>query len=119
VRDGIPDGERASAPLMVAIANGLALVALSAEAVGYFDRMAPAVTDAGVLDEWKAFSLTVVWTLYGAGASLYGARRRARGWRYGCATWSWRSSCRSPSSGPCMGRGCCWRVACGVCGCCA
>jgi uncharacterized membrane protein len=77
------DGERSAVPVMVAIANGLALVALSAEAVGYFDRMRPAVTEAGVLDEWKAFSLTVVWTLYGAGAFLYGARRRARGWRYG------------------------------------
>jgi uncharacterized membrane protein len=68
---------------LVAIANGLALVALSAEAVGYFDRMATAVTDSGVLDEGKAFSLTVIWTLYGAGAFLYGARRRARGWRFG------------------------------------
>ncbi|MFL6335569.1 MAG: DUF2339 domain-containing protein [Pyrinomonadaceae bacterium] len=83
VRDGSPEEERASALVMVAVANGLALVALSAEAVGYFDRMAPAMTGAGVLDEWKAFSLTVVWTLYGAGAFLYGARRRARGWRFG------------------------------------
>jgi uncharacterized membrane protein len=78
--------ERAVVPVLVAIANALALIALSAEALGYFDRMVPAGAsgvDAGVLDEWKAFTLTIIWTLYGAGVFLFGARRRARGWRYG------------------------------------
>jgi uncharacterized membrane protein len=82
-RDEIPEEERPVVPLLVGVANVLALVALSAEALGYFDRMAPTAADAGVLDEWKAFSLTVVWTLYGAGAFLYGARRRENAWRYG------------------------------------
>lgn len=77
-----PDGERAAVPALVVFANGLALVALSAEAVGYFDRMAPG-RDPAMLDEWKAFTLTVIWTLYGAGAFLYGARRHVQGWRYG------------------------------------
>jgi uncharacterized membrane protein len=76
--------ERSVVPVLVVIANVLALVALSAEVFGYFDRMATTdATTAGMLDEWKAFSLTVVWTLYGAGAFLFGARWRARGWRYG------------------------------------
>lgn len=81
-REEMPEEERTAVPALVAIANVLALFALSAEALGYFDRMAPG-PDPGVLDEWKAFSLTVVWTLYGAGAFLYGARRREGVWRYG------------------------------------
>ena len=84
--DEEPNDERAVVPVLVAIANVLALIALSAEALGYFDRLLPAASSgvaATVLDEWKAVTLTVIWTLYGAGAFLYGARRRARGWRYG------------------------------------
>ncbi|MFL6253703.1 MAG: DUF2339 domain-containing protein [Pyrinomonadaceae bacterium] len=84
-RDEAPD-ERAVVPVLVVIANALALVALSAEAFGYFDRMIPAGVSgvaAAVIDEWKAFTLTVIWILYGAGAFLYGARRRSRSWRYG------------------------------------
>ena len=81
-RDPRLEEERAAAPALAVVAHGLALVALSAEALGYFDRMAPAGQDAGVIDEWKAFSLAVVWTLYGACVFLYGARRRAAVWRY-------------------------------------
>ncbi|MBV9924376.1 MAG: DUF2339 domain-containing protein [Acidobacteria bacterium] len=82
-RDTSPEEERMSAPAMFVAAHGLALLALSAEALGYFERMAPAGADAGVVDEWKAFSLAVVWALYGACLFLYGSRRRAPLWRYG------------------------------------
>ncbi len=68
-------------PLLIVGANVLALVALSAEAVGYFE--ARAVSGAGDaaqrdLGLAKQLSLSVVWALYGAGLLLVGSARRAR-----------------------------------------
>ena len=89
---GADAGERAFAlPAFVLAANIFALVALSVEAIGFFDRAAAslyaAAGDRGVdtarLEEGKAFTLSLIWTLYGACAFLYGARRNARAWRYG------------------------------------
>jgi hypothetical protein len=81
-RDPRLEEERLTAPALAVVAHGLALVALSAEALGYFDRMSPTERGAGVIDEWKVFSLAVVWILYGACTFLYGARRRVALWRY-------------------------------------
>jgi uncharacterized membrane protein len=74
-----PDG--AAAPALVVVANLLALVALSAEAVGYFEARSPAGADADALRDLalaKQLSLSVVWALYGAGLLLAGRAWRAR-----------------------------------------
>lgn len=68
-------------PVLVVGANLLALVALSAEAVGYFESRrvigadASAERDVGLA---KQLSLSVVWALYGAGLLLVGRVRRSR-----------------------------------------
>lgn len=68
-------------PVLIVVANVLALVALSAEAVGFFEARRVAGADAAVLREValsKQLSLSVVWALYGAGLLLAGRARRAR-----------------------------------------
>ncbi|HEY0169810.1 MAG TPA: DUF2339 domain-containing protein [Pyrinomonadaceae bacterium] len=68
-------------PVLIVAANVLALVALSAEAVGFFEARAVAGADAAGLREValsKQLSLSVVWALYGAGLLLAGRARRAR-----------------------------------------
>lgn len=68
-------------PVLIVGANVLALVALSAEAVGFFEARAVAGADAAGLREValsKQLSLSVVWALYGAGLLLAGRARRAR-----------------------------------------
>ncbi|HEU4596662.1 MAG TPA: DUF2339 domain-containing protein [Pyrinomonadaceae bacterium] len=80
-------------PALVVVANVLAFGALSLEAVGYYDRRTPDAGESFVTSflsdpfnyvrEGKAFALAVVWTLYGAGALLYGIGRRSHWWRYG------------------------------------
>jgi uncharacterized membrane protein len=73
---------RAGAAVLVVAANLLAIVALSAEAVGYFEasRRAAAADEARVrdLELAKRLSLSVVWALYGAGLLLAGRVRRSR-----------------------------------------
>jgi len=69
------------ARVLIVAANVLALVALSAEAVGYFE--ARSVTGAAAaelrdLSLAKQLSLSVVWALYGAGLLLVGRVRRSR-----------------------------------------
>jgi len=57
------------------------LVALSAEAVGFFEARAAAGADASNLRDValaKQLSLSVVWALYGAGLLLVGSTRGAR-----------------------------------------
>jgi uncharacterized membrane protein len=79
-RDGgsagrVGDEERSVAPVLVVVANILAVVALSAEAAGYFDAGRVALTDTGRLRDLelaKQLSLSVVWALYGAGLLLAG-----------------------------------------------
>jgi uncharacterized membrane protein len=95
-REGAADEEERSVmlPALLIASGALALAALSIESVGYFDRLSavaaqPGPTVSGVfgvfgqLYEGKAFTLAVVWTLYGACAFLYGAWRGGRGWRWG------------------------------------
>jgi uncharacterized membrane protein len=77
----LSEEERAVVPALVVVANVLALVALSAEAVGYFesrrglDADAVAQRDVGLA---KQLSLSVVWALYGAGLLVVGRVRRSR-----------------------------------------
>jgi uncharacterized membrane protein len=77
-------------PLLLLAANLLALTALSLEVFGYYDRslalLPVATSDTEVfrpLQEGKIFMLALIWTLYGACAFLFGARRDSRVWRYG------------------------------------
>jgi uncharacterized membrane protein len=77
----LSDEERSVVPALVVVANILALVALSAEAVGYFesrrvlDADAAGQRDVGLA---KQLSLSVVWAVYGAGLLLVGRVRRSR-----------------------------------------
>lgn len=78
---GVSEEERSVVPALVGIANVLALVALSAEAVGYFESRGGAGADASALRDVelsKQLSLSVVWALYGAGLLLVGRVRRSR-----------------------------------------
>lgn len=71
----IGDEERSVVPVLVVVANVLAVVALSAEAAGYFDAGRVALTDTGRLRDLelaKQLSLSVVWALYGAGLLVAG-----------------------------------------------
>ncbi|HWS88851.1 MAG TPA: DUF2339 domain-containing protein [Pyrinomonadaceae bacterium] len=78
---GVTDEERSVVPALVVVANVLALVALSAEAVGYFEsRRVPGAEAAAQreVELAKQLSLSVVWALYGAGLLLVGRVRRSR-----------------------------------------
>lgn len=94
-RDGrIGDDERAVVPILVVIANVLALVALSAEASGYFQssiaaewgRVGPGFSPATPefnarlrdLELAKQLSLSVMWALYGGGLLIAGRMWRVR-----------------------------------------
>ena len=73
--------ERSVVPVLVVIANVLAVVALSAEAAGYFDAGRAALADTVRLRDLglaKQLSLSVVWALYGAGLLVAGRVRRRR-----------------------------------------
>ena len=81
-------GTVASAALLLALAATgrwrwlpVALVALSAEAAGFFDARRIALADAVRLRDMelaKQLSLSVIWALYGAGLLLVGRVRRVR-----------------------------------------
>jgi uncharacterized membrane protein len=78
---GVTDEERAVVPALVVVANVLALAALSAEAVGYFESRRVLDADAGAQRDVvlaKQLSLSVVWALYGAGLLVVGRVRRSR-----------------------------------------
>lgn len=82
-RDGgrSSDDERSVVSVLVVAANVLALVALSAEAVGYFESRRVLGADAAGqrdVELSKQLSLSVVWALYGAGLLLVGRVRRSR-----------------------------------------
>ena len=80
-REELTGEERAVVPVLVVIANALAVVALSAEAAGYFDAGRAALADAVRLRDLglaKQLSLSVVWALYGAGLLVAGRVRRRR-----------------------------------------
>jgi uncharacterized membrane protein len=77
----LSEDERSVVPALVIIANVLALVALSAEAVGYFESRRVLDADAAGqrdVELAKQLSLSVVWMLYGAGLLLVGRMRRSR-----------------------------------------
>ncbi|HWW75170.1 MAG TPA: DUF2339 domain-containing protein, partial [Pyrinomonadaceae bacterium] len=75
-------GERVVAQVLVVAANVLAIVALSAEAFGYFESRRALVGEdeaqLRALELAKRLSLSVVWALYGAGLLLAGRVRRSR-----------------------------------------
>jgi len=73
--------ERSVMPVLVAVANVLMLVALSAEAAGYFDSGRAGAADAARARDLglaKQLSLSVIWALYGAGLLLAGSAWRVR-----------------------------------------
>jgi uncharacterized membrane protein len=77
----VSEEERSVVPVLVVVANVLALVALSAEAVGYFESRRIVGADAAALRDVelaKQLSLSVVWAVYGAGLLLVGRVRRSR-----------------------------------------
>jgi uncharacterized membrane protein len=76
----VGEEERQVVPVLVVIAHVLALVALSAEARGYFQsQIASGTPDAGAsrdLELAKQLSLSVIWAIYSGALLAYG---RARG----------------------------------------
>jgi uncharacterized membrane protein len=84
--ENITDQERAMViPLLVGAANLLALVVLSAEAIGYFDQAKARVSSNEIsrLDNNKHLALTALWTIYGAAALIIGIKRGFRLLRLG------------------------------------
>jgi uncharacterized membrane protein len=79
------DERRAALGLLIGAANLLAIVALSAEALGHFDR-AQSIASGEIiahLENSKQFALTAVWTIFGATALAVGIRRRSEAVRTG------------------------------------
>ncbi|HVF45889.1 MAG TPA: DUF2339 domain-containing protein [Pyrinomonadaceae bacterium] len=73
--------ERPAIPVLVVVANVLMLVALSAEAAGYFDSGRAGASDAARardLELAKQLSLSVIWALYGAGLLVAGGLWRVK-----------------------------------------
>jgi len=73
------------APMVAGVANLLALLALSLEAIGYFKRQihwAPS-DDVMRLENSMHFALTAIWASYAAAAVVIGVRRKSDGVRIG------------------------------------
>jgi uncharacterized membrane protein len=75
-------------PMLIAAANIFALIAMSAEAIGHFNRAL--ITNSSLeslqynrLEEAKQFTLSVLWTLYGAAALTLGIKRSSKLLRIG------------------------------------
>ncbi|HSE97453.1 MAG TPA: DUF2339 domain-containing protein, partial [Blastocatellia bacterium] len=87
--EGIEENERfVAVAVLIATANLLAIIALSAEATGHFERVQAAVGGgAGAIDEVarleniKQLALSAVWIVYGATALIIGIRRNHRATR--------------------------------------
>ena len=78
--EGIAEKERATIiPILVGMANLLAVFALSAEALGYFDRAQALASGEAIaqLENTKQLALSAVWTIFGATALIVGIRRRS------------------------------------------
>lgn len=79
------DERRAAVPALLAAANLLAVTGLSLEAIGYFQ---PRI-ERSQGDEWrplnntKQFTLSLLWSFYGAAALIVGIRSRRKLLRYG------------------------------------
>jgi uncharacterized membrane protein len=83
----VDEGEqRIVVPLVISLANVLALTALSLEIIGYYDRSIARLAMAGTetlrqLEEGKIFTLALVWTIYALYAFMVGVGRNKRAWR--------------------------------------
>src|SRR5262249_3604466 len=74
-------------PLLIGTANLLALIALSAEVIGHFNRVEELALAAKTMadekiEDTKQFALTAVWTVYGAVALFIGIKRKVRAIRF-------------------------------------
>jgi uncharacterized membrane protein len=71
--------------VLIAAANVLAVIALSAEALGYFDRGQAFAGGEAIahLENTKQLALSAVWTIFGATALIVGIRRRSTSVRIG------------------------------------
>jgi uncharacterized membrane protein len=81
--EGVDEEERVTIiPVMVAAANLLAIIALSAEAYGYYaksiDASGTSATDLRDLRLAQQLSLSVIWTVYGGAMLTTGIARRNR-----------------------------------------
>lgn len=82
----ISDKERGTIiPVLVGMANLLAVIAFSIEALGYFDRAQELTGGQSIarLENTKQLALTAVWTIFGATALIAGIRRRSSSLRTG------------------------------------
>ncbi len=83
-REGIGDRERAFVvPLLVGMANLLGVIALSAEAVGHFERLKAGGVGLSDLENTKQLVLTALWSVHGAAALIVGIKWRSRSLRWG------------------------------------
>jgi uncharacterized membrane protein len=85
---GADEEERAvMRPALLVAANLLALGALSLEVLGYYQRLlagaTPETETFRQLQEGRLFTLALVWIVYATAAFLFGAWRKASGWRWG------------------------------------
>ena len=71
--------------VLIAAANVLAVIALSAEALGYFNRAQALASGEAIaqLENTKQFALSAVWTIFGATALIVGIRRGSASVRTG------------------------------------
>jgi uncharacterized membrane protein len=79
--DGAFEEGSAALSVVTVVANLLAIVALSAEAAGYFEARTGGALDERSLRDLelaKQLSLSVVWALYGGGLLIVGRMRRVR-----------------------------------------
>lgn len=85
--EDIDEGERTLvATALIVIANLLALIALSAEAAGYFDRelaLTAVQRASSELENTKQLALSVLWSIYGAVALMIGVKRGVKPIRWG------------------------------------
>ena len=84
--EGISDEERGAViPVLVGMANLLAVIAFSIEALGYFDRAQALTSGQAIarLENTKHLALTAVWTIFAAAALIAGIRRRSSSLRAG------------------------------------
>jgi uncharacterized membrane protein len=85
----IGEGERAIVvPLLIVAANVFALLALSLETLGHYDRVIAAAQDAGLLvdsryEDTKQFVLSALWTIYASVVLFIGVQRKVRAVRLG------------------------------------
>lgn len=80
-KSGEEDESKSIVPVLVASANVLALIALSAEALGYYAAKMNAGATSGTLGDLRLaqqLSLSVVWAIYGGAMLTIGIARRSK-----------------------------------------